>query len=635
MGILGGGLFNKLSEGYNSIKTNREEAAQAKLYATFQIPEEEEILSSHVHTMLGMITDGVVATRRALYLHESHRGEDGSARIPYWMICEYIAFQTGERDPVCLYHWDGSEREILSGTLVDTKIGPALVRRIQDVQAQMLDQDPNCKEQLDKVARRAIEEGRSTVRYSGLSPRSMYILLYLRRFEIYRRDALRLVAQDHAQRYTQSDYAQRMEEFCGADDAILQELLAARGTFVKTFVQDMLNLSLEMDRPRLGVILDRLSKEEDSGFSQFELGVLAVRALRFNEVERCATALESTGNGAAARKLRFFSCIYRNRVMKTVFEKLRRGEEIDKVYLNVADGFGLTAFHYALILDNPDMLGTVFRQKEWMLSEPAAPYLDYIDLALLLYGPDNAAVLIEDTKAARKFKARGTRNRVIATGLDVGAQILDAAIAVNAAQRGYDDDDGGYNDDGYNDGGENGFSGVSKGAVAGMLGVGIAQSAIESSDEKWQQKLEQYITDRLETAELTVAQWKSGKNPLFTYLLKLYTDPNYLYEVLSRSIDRFKLLRRGDYYFIAPADFETMIWEESAAADSAMGAAERPCGNSWFSKEAHADMQVLRKEYRALVKEYHPDVCTLPNSTEIIQEIFNEYSEILLMMEQA
>lgn len=632
MGILGGGIFNKLSDGYNSIKASREEAARAKLYTTFQIPEEEEILSSHVHTMLGMITDGVVATRRALYLHESHRGEDGTVRIPYWMICEYIAFQIGERDPVCLYHWDGSEREILSGTLVDTKIGPALVRRIQDVQAQLLEQDPDHKEQLDKVARRAIEEGRDTVRHNGLSPRLIYILLYLRRFERYRRDALFLVAQDHAQRYTQRDYAQQMEDLCGTDsDALLPELLEARGAFVKTFVKDMLNLSFAMEVPRLGVILDRLSKEENSGFSQFELGVLAARALRSNEVERFAAALENTGNGEAARKLRFFFCIYRNRIMKTVFETLRRGEEVEKAYLNVSDGFGLTAFHYALILDDPDMLGTVFRQKEWMISEPTAPYLDYIDLALLLYGSDNAAVLIEDTKTARKFKARGTRNEVIATALDIGATVLDIAMAANAAPRAYDDD----GDNGYYDDGEDDFPKISTGTVAGRVGVGIAQSAIESSDEKWQRELEQYIMDRLETAELTVAQWKSGKNPLLTYLLKLYTDPDYLYEVLSSPMNRFKLLRRGDDYFIVPDDFETVMWDENAAANSSVSDAERPYGSTWFSEEAHTDMQALRKEYRALVKEYHPDVCTLPNSTEIIQEIFNEYSEILLVMEQA
>lgn len=634
MGILDGGIFNKLSEGYNSIKASREEAARVKLYATFQIPEEEEILSSHVHTMLGMITDGVVETRQALYLHESHRGEDGSARIPYSVICEYIAFQTGERDPVCLYYWDGSEREILGGTLVDAKIGPALVQRIQDVQAQLLDQDPDCEEQLDKVARRAIEEGRSAVRHNGLSPRLTYILLYLRRFETYRRDILSLVAQDHAQQYTQSDYAQRMEEFCGADDALLQELLAARGTFVKTFVQDMLNLSFEMDRPRLGVILDRLSKEENSGFSQFELGVLAVRALRFNEVERFAAALESTGNGAAAQKLRRFSCVYRNRVMKKVFETLRRGEEIEKVYLNVSDGFGLTALHYAMILNENDVVCKVLSQKKWMETDIDPPYLDYIDLAMLLRGPNCAAeMFVRETKTARKLLRRGTRNEILKVGVDIGEQIL-GSLLINAEQNrmnaSYDEE---YDDWGLDDDDEGEPTPVDP-EFARDLGE-EAREAIKDSDTKWQTELYNYVADRIQMSELTIAQWKSGKSPLFTYLLKLYTDPDYLYEVLGSSIDRFKLLRRGDYYFIAPADMETMIWEESAAADSATGATERPYGNSWFSKEAHVDIQTLRKEYRALVKEYHPDVCTRPNSTEIIQEIFNEYSEILLVMEQA
>ena len=121
----------------------------------------------------------MVATNNALYLHESHRGEDGATCIPYTAVCEYIAVQVGVRDPVYLYGQDGSTREILGRTMVAGKTGPALVERIRNVQAQLLGRLHTFVEQRDKVARRAIEDSRNTVRHNGLSPVLADILVNL------------------------------------------------------------------------------------------------------------------------------------------------------------------------------------------------------------------------------------------------------------------------------------------------------------------------------------------------------------------------------------------------------------------------------------------------------------------------
>ena len=38
-------------------------------------------------------------------------------------------------------------------------------------------------------------------------------------------------------------------------------------------------------------------------------------------------------------------------------------------------------------------------------------------------------------------------------------------------------------------------------------------------------------------------------------------------------------------------------------------------------------IEELKKEYKTLCKQYHPDICTLENATEIMQEINAEYDE--------
>ena len=49
----------------------------------------------------------------------------------------------------------------------------------------------------------------------------------------------------------------------------------------------------------------------------------------------------------------------------------------------------------------------------------------------------------------------------------------------------------------------------------------------------------------------------------------------------------------------------------------------------WFSEEAHRDLAVLKKEYRLLVKTYHPDVTGNKSATNIMQQIQIERAEIL------
>ncbi len=51
-------------------------------------------------------------------------------------------------------------------------------------------------------------------------------------------------------------------------------------------------------------------------------------------------------------------------------------------------------------------------------------------------------------------------------------------------------------------------------------------------------------------------------------------------------------------------------------------------GDSWFSKEAHNNMQVLKREYRELVKKYHPDICANAEASAIFSAIHNEYESI-------
>lgn len=55
----------------------------------------------------------------------------------------------------------------------------------------------------------------------------------------------------------------------------------------------------------------------------------------------------------------------------------------------------------------------------------------------------------------------------------------------------------------------------------------------------------------------------------------------------------------------------------------------KPYGNRWFSNSAYTDLNILRKEYHALAKKYHPDNCPNQDTTPIFMDIELERSIIL------
>ncbi|MBO6215835.1 MAG: hypothetical protein J6N76_09980, partial [Lachnospiraceae bacterium] len=52
----------------------------------------------------------------------------------------------------------------------------------------------------------------------------------------------------------------------------------------------------------------------------------------------------------------------------------------------------------------------------------------------------------------------------------------------------------------------------------------------------------------------------------------------------------------------------------------------------WFTSEAKFDIAILKKEYRILVKKYHPDVSQDARTARILQSIMNERADILESM---
>lgn len=644
MGKFGSNFFNKLSEGYNTLKANHEEAIRQKIRTSFCVPEDEKVLSSHVRMPLGVISDGVVVTTRALYLHAKHKDEQGCTWIPYGEICEYLAVQTDPKASVRLYRSDGSIREILEKSLVDVKAGPELLQSIRNVQRQLIDRAPQFSAQHDSVIRRVLADSRQAMTYTGLSAERISLLSYLLTAPAHGKDAAWLLAEDHAKSHTKNAYNAYIQTICAGTNAAWQsELLAARPRFISNFCQRLQDLGQEIDQAWAERLWKELSVATSADFPDLALGLIAARALKFDGAEQRAASLDAGGAPSDAKKLRLFSCLYRNKLMKKVWEQLQAGEEIDKAYLQLSDGLGLTALHYAMILGDKTAVENLLPRRKWLTPTSYPPLvasgLDYINLAMLLGDETLAERLVEETPTAKKMMRRILLLRYGVQAGKVGLQIVAAVATANAANHDYDEErDVWYSEVG--EGYEEMDSFFEEEAQAREQCMEAVQNAYflreklsDAQSESEQKMIEDYFVycdTCLETAAATAASWRTTQDPLIAYLVKLYTSPDFLYKILSSEPSDFQLFQCESYYFIAPPYNEEELHLPNDEAAKWGADIEKAYGTSWFSPAAHSDINTLRKEFRSLAKKYHPDVSEIPNCTVIIQDISNEYSDLML-----
>ena len=192
--------------------------------------------------------------------------------------------------------------------------------------------------------------------------------------------------------------------------------------------------------------------------------------------------------------------------------------------------------------------------------------------------------------------------------------------------------------------------------------------------------MEKLVQDHIDAARRRAAQVALKGSPLAQYILRIYLNPDLLYKNLFGTIYDYKLYRSGNLFFVTSVEEElpfsyllcnqkgvveehileedrSFHWDEvqrdhyerkerakrdrqereekrrqqeekRASYEEDESLSERKSiASRWFSNEAMEDASVLRQEYRALVKKYHPDE-NLEDTTDIMQQIQQERDNI-------
>lgn len=112
-------------------------------------------------------------------------------------------------------------------------------------------------------------------------------------------------------------------------------------------------------------------------------------------------------------------------------------------------------------------------------------------------------------------------------------------------------------------------------------------------------------------------------------ILKLAKNIELYERFLTVKSYELKNILMGNIWIGIPKEWNIIEDISDIEDDSDLLFPKKPYGNEWFSKEAHTDLAILKKEYRILVKKYHPDQFKHIRAKEIFQDIMAEREEIL------
>ena len=337
-------------------------------------------------------------------------------------------------------------------------------------------------------------------------------------------------------------------------------------------------------------------------------------------------------------KIELFRARFFNDRMGRVYDKLLSGVAPDGVEAAYFDALHLTPLHYAIMTRDEDTVQKVLEHGNWF--ENPAPFEDriagtvYDNLfeAVLIFG--NTGIIREIMKKKRR------RYKPLFDSIDR----INNLISINEALLTRTSDEG----------------------IRGRI------EDLRSMGEEIDAEIDHIVRKEIMEAAAKARLIFETRHSFACYMIKFFQDPDSIYKNAMETISSCKFFNYRNIYFVSTEDTKinlsyvkiindeivekSIIFKKGASAKRSSkhknGKYKNPffrktkeendefAGKSihnntvekrrrFFTEEAHTNLNVLKKEYHALVKKYHPDVNADASSEEIIREIIEERSIIL------
>ena len=613
---------------------------------------------------------GTLITDEAIYFHPSHKDWARDNRLPLSEICSYVVFQENERDNVCLISGQG-ERRIFGKTVApNDRTGSELVELLKALQQALITTSREKKE-FEKTLGYVLALIRESFRTNGLLDGRYRVLLdQIAEYPRFATEVAFIRAEHYYRLCDEGEYRRFLSTLSDdVDSDVRRSLNNPDAVFFDRYIRHIANsatfyMTKSLIEPYLN--LKRLER-----LSLHQCILLCFLCIRLDDGGYYAALFELIHEHLDTDgfwNLSSFAARYFNEKMSGVYDRLLSGAALTAQDLPLQDALGLTPLHYALILRDKELVRSLLERTDW--STYHAPRFrdriigevyDFVFTASCLF--DDASFISEIILHIRPdAKPLARTIRQLTTSLDIQTTLLQKAMQQDDLE-----------------------------AVRHHQEQIAEYRTLKAEVEE---ELMELTRREIAGARNKVEQVIAAKQPLTKYILHLYLAPDALYRSIADTITSWRVYRCEDVFFVTSLEHDLELsyfeWkkgkitarrilesdlqeqsettgrktdgdtfvnpdrtrQERQSADEQQKAEEErrkrrrrfhqhvaasqenmPYSGSFFSPQAHTNLSVLKKEYRRLVKRYHPDAGGDAHDVEIMLVIMNERADILERMQ--
>lgn len=566
--------------------------------------------------------------------------DDGSEynRISYKSLDSCIIAQEGSKGGVyvCAQNLYFS---LHGPTLVAQNVAGYEIRQIMcKVQRQLFQRDASAKNKVDFLAKILLQKAKNEMGIDELPSKILGILDSLMEFPEHADSAAMIKAEYLFREFRPDKYdkfAATLPALVSLDTKTAIKNIPA--AFYDNYMRLLADFEQKLSYKSLSMIYKRIGSPEKHNIKiDIIEACLCVRMVEHDWAESRISELRKKYGRDVAEALERFRCNYLNHEMYKVYNAITQGSDYPDTYLRLRDGLGLTPLHYAIILKNEKAIKYLLEQKDWKYASPygssAKPFqmYEYVVAAAgnqlpsiqeILLKTNSDLIELRDTiKTIKgKLKFQGAIHWVQDTNLI--AHRMD------------------YTNKKVHHASKDELEGISANIDAIKENLNTAEDNAANLEEMLQScedSIPCVMENAIDEALCYLEEMRTKNYPLANYLHRIFFEPDFFEQVLlaTKENQDLQLYRYEGFYFTAPAFAEINLPYQGqiSATESINNENSSPSaplyGNSWFSSEAHRSLDTLKSEYRKLAKTYHPDICKLPDSSDLFKAISTEYSQL-------
>ncbi len=621
-----------------------------RYYSEYLIPAGETMLVyaySSRFSSFAMEGSGTILTDKALYFHPSHKDWADGNRIDYSDLPKYFVFQENSLDTVHLIN--AKEDITVFGRTVapNDTTGQELVRLLRRLQKTLIGVNTFERAQYQAAEGWLLDcIGRSFHSYGVLTPYYDALLSDIAAERDFASMAALYRAKNYYRLCSTAEYFAFLDTLSGKDGEKLKSALQKPDQrFFDEYIDDL-------STPSVFTFTNSLLKTYSNLRSRQRLTMAEAIILLYLCVYMGDTAyyedLYRAASGAMPARQRIFLSVFRarqkNERMVKVYDRLLSGILPEGKEWNLTDSLGLDALHYALIIKDSGLVRKVLSSADFTTRDrkaggvrPGDQTYDYFFAAAMIYDDD---ALLRDVYVGTRRQARP---------LVRSLKRLDTLIDINS-RLSLSDSDPAYRERADE------FLSMRK-EIAGELDARVQE------EKKKARERARTIYD--------------SRHTFACYLISVLTDPDRIFANLAETANSCRIYRYRDVCFVTPAElildldyvliqnneftrasFPGLEEEEASFFDSAetfenpafakkqrektaeekateAGAKTRALGSGhtmlhrFFTESADSDVKELKRQYRELLKKFHPDVTGNAADAAIIRAIIEERAAIL------